>query len=339
MSEGVGKMHVYEDRTTKKLMRKGVFSLSSKHHDREAHTFKEHAPFSIPQAIGLCFVLSVLLYWLPIFGPMIAGYVCGRRAGTALKGAACGLVAGLILFIIGYILILDIFSAGTILRTCQDTLWNWIQGANPVIASYCLFISQWAAFIAAVFRSFLLTEPGNLVLLVVFGYIGGAIAAQRYREISAKGNHFAGSHDSKPKHTWTFFNSRARYEPERYYYVKAKEPERKTYYVSRPVEPVEIEEEPVVIKAKPERKRGEQRKKGGRREDAVKREEVNTFSDDEYYILGKAKPVKDVEPEENEEQAITRKNRGINSIVERAMRAREEEMERGSQRAEELGVL
>lgn len=336
MSEGVGKMHVYEDKTTKKLIRKGVFSISSKHHDHEVHTFRDHAPFSIPQAIGLAFVLSILLYWLPIFGPMIAGYVCGRRAGTALKGAACGLVSGLILFIIGYILILDLFTAGTTLRTCQDSIWTWIQNANPVFASYCLFISQWAEIISRIFKSFLLTEPGNLVLLVVFGYIGGAIAAQRYREVSAKGNHFASNHENKTKPAWKFFNSKARYEPERYYYVKSKEPERKIYYASKQVEPVEIEKEHTVVRAKPERNMERKKNVSVR---PAKNEEFQAFSDEEYYILGKAKPVAEVEPEDAEENRRGKKNRRINSIVERAMRAREEELKRGNQRAEELGVL
>lgn len=326
-------MHVYADRTTKKLLRKGVFSLSSKHHDHEARTFKEHAPFSIPQAIGLCFVLSIFLYWLPIFGPMIAGYVCGRRAGTALRGAASGLVAGLILFLIGYILIADIFSAGTALRTCQDTLWAWIQNASPVFASYSVLISQWAEFIAAVFRSFLITEPGNLVILVVFGYIGGAIAAQRYREVCARGTHFTPTQSSRPKPTWKLFNSRARYEPERYYYVKAKEPERKPYTAKPSSETVEIQEE--VVRARPEKKDAGERKRNLRAK-PVEDEEFHAFSEDEYYILGKAKPVRDEEP--GEEAQGGRRNRSINSLVERAMKAREEEISK-SQRVEELGVL
>lgn len=322
-------MHVYEDKITKRLIRKGVFSISRKHRDPEACTFKDHAPFSIPQAIGLAFVLSVFLYWLPIFGPMIAGYVCGRRAGTALKGAACGLVAGLILFVIGYILILNIFSAGTALRSCQDALWNWIQNASPLIASYCIFISHWAEFIAAVFRSFLITEPGNLVILVVFGYIGGAIAAQRYRELCAERTHFTRKHGRKPWHTWKLFNSKARYEPDRYYYVKAKEPEQKN--PKQVAEAVEIEE-PTIAMPKKEKKKSFESKENVNAK-PVEREEYTAFSDDEYYILGKAKPVKKVE----EEPARERKGRGTNSLVERAMKAREQD--RVDQRIEELGVL
>lgn len=39
-------------------------------------------PGSIPSAILWMFVLSILLFWLPILGPLIAGFVGGRKAGT-----------------------------------------------------------------------------------------------------------------------------------------------------------------------------------------------------------------------------------------------------------------
>jgi hypothetical protein len=37
---------------------------------------------SIGRAILWMFVLSILLFWLPIIGPFIAGFVGGRKAGT-----------------------------------------------------------------------------------------------------------------------------------------------------------------------------------------------------------------------------------------------------------------
>jgi hypothetical protein len=37
---------------------------------------------SILSAILWMFVLSILLFWLPLIGPFIAGFVGGRKAGT-----------------------------------------------------------------------------------------------------------------------------------------------------------------------------------------------------------------------------------------------------------------
>lgn len=48
------------------------------------------------------FVLSILLFWLPILGPLIAGFVGGRKAGSVgnaiLAVILPGLVFGVILF-------------------------------------------------------------------------------------------------------------------------------------------------------------------------------------------------------------------------------------------------
>jgi len=37
-------------------------------------------------------VLSLLLFWLPTFGPLVAGYVGGRRAGSPGRGLAAALL-------------------------------------------------------------------------------------------------------------------------------------------------------------------------------------------------------------------------------------------------------
>jgi hypothetical protein len=37
-------------------------------------------------------LLSILLFWLPTFGPLIAGYVGGRRAGSAGRALAAALL-------------------------------------------------------------------------------------------------------------------------------------------------------------------------------------------------------------------------------------------------------
>jgi hypothetical protein len=54
------------------------------------------------------FVLSLLLFWLPIFGPLIAGFVGGRKAGNLgnaiLAVILPGIVFGVILFLLASVL-------------------------------------------------------------------------------------------------------------------------------------------------------------------------------------------------------------------------------------------
>lgn len=42
-------------------------------------------------------MLSVLLFWLPIMGPLIAGFVGGRKAGTLANAILAVLLPGLVL--------------------------------------------------------------------------------------------------------------------------------------------------------------------------------------------------------------------------------------------------
>lgn len=54
-------------------------------------------PGSIGSAILWMFVLSILLFWLPLLGPLIAGFVGGRKAGSLSNAIVAVLLPGLIL--------------------------------------------------------------------------------------------------------------------------------------------------------------------------------------------------------------------------------------------------
>lgn len=63
---------------------------------------------SIASAILWMFVLSILLFWLPVIGPLIAGFVGGRKAGTVgdaiLAVILPGIVFAAFLFFFGTLL-------------------------------------------------------------------------------------------------------------------------------------------------------------------------------------------------------------------------------------------
>jgi hypothetical protein len=54
------------------------------------------------------FVLSVLLFWLPVAGPLIAGFVGGRKAGSIgnaiLAAILPAILFGAVLFFLGSVL-------------------------------------------------------------------------------------------------------------------------------------------------------------------------------------------------------------------------------------------
>src|SRR5207249_9995249 len=50
------------------------------------------APFSFWSSSRIILILSFLLWWIPPAGPMIAGYVGGRRAGSPIKAVIAALM-------------------------------------------------------------------------------------------------------------------------------------------------------------------------------------------------------------------------------------------------------
>jgi len=80
------------DETTSSLVRSGVYHLSDTYDDEEAKKFDGPVVYNFWSAVKYTFGLSLLLWWLPVFGQMIAGYVGGRRAGAPWKGMIAALL-------------------------------------------------------------------------------------------------------------------------------------------------------------------------------------------------------------------------------------------------------
>ncbi len=53
-------------------------------------------PGSIMSAMGWMFLISILLFWLPFAGPLIAGFVGGKKAGGVGNALAAVFLPGLI---------------------------------------------------------------------------------------------------------------------------------------------------------------------------------------------------------------------------------------------------
>jgi hypothetical protein len=132
-------------------------------------------------------VLSVLLFWLPPFGQMVAGYVGGRKAGTPRLGALAALAPMsilLVLFILRYggqfVPEIDRFlglpGAGAV----------WMSSNIPVFGPVVGFVSGYTStFISTLWSGDFLIYP--YALTVVFGYVGGIMSRQRQLELQAEG--------------------------------------------------------------------------------------------------------------------------------------------------------
>lgn len=105
--------------------------------------YKEQPQGSIVGGALWMLFLSLLLFWLPIAGPLIAGFVGGRVAGTAGNGFIAAILPAIVLAIVVFI-VASIFNL-------------------PFIGLFAGF----TLFVIAVVHS---------VWVIIGGVIGGALA-------------------------------------------------------------------------------------------------------------------------------------------------------------------
>jgi hypothetical protein len=141
--------------------------------------------YSIWSAMKYTMILSILLWWLPVFGQMIAGYIGGRKAGSPWRGLIAAILPVIALFAVittlDYVFTQNLYGSGT---TTTSLLAGFTAGM-PVVGPYLDFTRE---YVAKFIDSLAGTSPYGLnsyVITLAFAYIGGILADQTRREIEA----------------------------------------------------------------------------------------------------------------------------------------------------------
>jgi len=181
-----------QDETTKRLQSSGVYSMGNAPHPyivdgQTVEAVKEKKIYGFWPAVWYTSILSLLLFWFPPFGQMIAGYVGGRKAGIPWKGALAALAPMSIIFLLFFLRIM-----GNNVSEIDWFLGLPSQGADyvsanlPVFGSVMTFMSDYLhKFAEALWSAEFFVYP--YVLTVIFGYIGGIMSLQHRREMEAEG--------------------------------------------------------------------------------------------------------------------------------------------------------
>lgn len=147
---------------------------------------RQKKPYSFWSSAKYIFVLSLMLWWIPTFGQMIAGYVGGRKAGNHWKAV------GAALFPVALIWILSLTVEATASFPALANLFGLpaaaaygLGHAIPLIDPYIRFlVDYFVAFASALKQTVGMGVNGYLVT-IIFAYIGGLLAVQSRQE--AKG--------------------------------------------------------------------------------------------------------------------------------------------------------
>lgn len=140
---------------------------------------KEVLTYSQPKGIYYTVLFSLLLWWIPIAGPAIAGYIGGRKSGSTTKAIASSLIATSVILILTFLM--APFTSGP------------LSGANTYFGSGVLTLSQSRLFAYSgllsnlytgygIYKTFAIILPGSVVVLNIFSYTGGFMTTLKTQE-------------------------------------------------------------------------------------------------------------------------------------------------------------
>ena len=161
------------------------YKLASYEHDMEGKRFKSSdVVYSFWSAAKYTLILSIVLWWLPLFGQMIAGYVGGRRAGGPWKGVAASILPVVCLYIVVTGFDSGFFPSHVMgVAIAPAAVAASVGDSLPLISPYIQFSSEYVgSFVDALAGS----SPYGIntyIVTVAFAYVGGILAEQSRREI------------------------------------------------------------------------------------------------------------------------------------------------------------
>jgi hypothetical protein len=176
----------YADATTKDLARSGVLKVDVRGHAPRRERVR--VPYSFGTAVKYITLLSLLLWWMPTFGQMIAGYVGGRRAGSPWKAALAACVPVLALYGVLYARQSGYFTVEIAFLVALPAMAAQSVSSNiPVLAPYVAFVSAYLTTFVAFLKSTIAVGLSGYLVTIIFAYVGGVVAQQKLREIRYTG--------------------------------------------------------------------------------------------------------------------------------------------------------
>ncbi|MEK6987766.1 MAG: hypothetical protein AABX97_06710 [Candidatus Thermoplasmatota archaeon] len=153
--------------------------------DGEAgHLRGEGPPFSFWGSSRIILILAFLLWWIQPAGPIIAGYVGGRRAGSPMKAVVAALLPVVVIFAANGVYAQNVAAQQIdFVASLPNVVGDGAASILPFLAPYKEFlVAYMKGFVNALQSTFGMGTNGYL-MVIIFSYIGGLIAEQTRREL------------------------------------------------------------------------------------------------------------------------------------------------------------
>ena len=161
------------------------YRLASYEHDHEGKRFKSSkVVYSFWSASKYVLILSLILWWLPMFGQMIAGYVGGRRAGGPWRGVAASILPVVCLYAVMTGFDSGFFPSHVLgVAIAPVAVSAALSESVPFVNPYLQFSSEYVGSFVDALAGVSPYGINTYILTVAFAYVGGILAEQSRREI------------------------------------------------------------------------------------------------------------------------------------------------------------
>ncbi len=137
----------------------------------------EKYPYNIGSAVAYSFILLAALWWLPVIGPIIIGYITGRKAGGPLKGIVAMAVPVFFYFFIIHAIHMGWINIPPIVESYFTGTAITSVAALPFM-NYVETTVNTATNIALYFTNYLYYAPPSFFIMFSFAFIGGVVSRQ-----------------------------------------------------------------------------------------------------------------------------------------------------------------
>jgi hypothetical protein len=126
----------------------------------------------------------MLLWWIPFIGQAVAGYVGGRKAGTAVRGMIAAGVSAMVLIGIVMVLSAGIIGGFDFLNSEPHDLVASAGTDFPIIGPILALILTYMQGLFFLVAGTTSMKIPIYVITVIFGMVGGALAEQHAKEVA-----------------------------------------------------------------------------------------------------------------------------------------------------------
>ncbi|MFG1449274.1 MAG: hypothetical protein AAE983_01360 [Thermoplasmataceae archaeon] len=156
-----------------------IFGLELERISRQNKKSYDVSVYSQGKGIFYSLIFSMMLWWIPVAGPAIAGYLGGRKSGTMGKALVSSFVSTAVIIMIT--LALSPFKTGVLGSTGTYFSTGFLQFSQSNLIAYTGVLNDLYTTYGII-KTLAIIMPGSILLLNIFSFTGGFYSNMKMQE-------------------------------------------------------------------------------------------------------------------------------------------------------------